>query len=38
MPEKEVDRSGVPTEGEIEGHPSKVPPGEFDNEEGVYSV
>lgn len=34
----ERDTSGVPLEGEIEGHPSKTPPGEFEPEEGVYAV
>lgn len=24
--------------GEVQGEPSKVPPGEFDNEVGAYSV
>lgn len=34
----ERDKSGVPLEGEIEGQPSKVPPGEFEPTEGVYSM
>lgn len=34
----ENDRSGVPLEGEVEGSPSKVPPGEFDSEIGVFSI
>ena len=34
----EIDKSGVPTEGEVEGKPSSIPPGEYDNEEGVYSI
>lgn len=39
--EKEVDRSGIQkTEkgGEVEGQPSKTPPGEFDNEKGAYAI
>lgn len=34
---EELDRSGVGT-GEVEGEPSKVLPGEFDSEKGVYAV
>ncbi len=34
----ETDRSGVPLEGEVEGKPSKIPPGEWDDSEGVYAV
>jgi hypothetical protein len=34
----DVDRSGVEEEGEVEGHPSKTPPGEYENEEGVYAI
>lgn len=38
MEEEKIDRSGVPNEGEVEGQPSAVPPGEFDNEKGVFSI
>jgi hypothetical protein len=32
------DRSGVEDEGEVEGRPSTVPPGEWEDEEGVYAI
>lgn len=36
--DQETDRSGVPVEGEVEGQPSLIPPGEFDSETGVQSI
>lgn len=38
MADQELDRSGVPVEGTVEGQPSITPPGEFDNEKGVQSI
>ena len=34
----DVDRSGVKPEGEVEGEKSTTPPGEYQNEEGVYAI